>query len=347
MIPEAQQSAWIALAAQRNVVAADLQKRELALQALLLNQPKEKLSEQLKLYRLEHTALVEARRKFTSIIDEKIVQKLMEFEKRTDPKTYDVYLQAVKDELQYRTDEDKKLSDQRTLATETANFKIHFQNQFNTIATNFRVKCNDIIMQAYASCLDAKTPADQIHVAISAATAAITDLKNDAPEKFVRIHLKDAEAKEIFLSLNQPDFAAIRKEYIDSLPDRFEMYANDLANAEQAVELLKQEAQAINQQLLQETKSENAANDLLEHAAAYIIPVDGHKSVVEVSEIKIIDDDPAWCLKIMTAFITNFNSCFTKIRVKKYSELKVSQMAAALDAADLKVKDVEYIITKK
>lgn len=346
-VPEAQQSAWLALAAQRNVIVADLQKRELALQALLLNQPKDKLSEQLKTYRLEHTALVEARRKFTNIIDEKIVQKLMEFEKRTDPKTCEVYLQAAKDELQYRTDEDTKLKSQQALATETANFKIHFQNQFNNLATNLRVQCNDIIMQAYATCLDAKTPADQIHVAISAATLAIADLKNGIPEKFVRTHLKDAEALAIFNSLNQPDFAAIKKEYVDSLPTRFELYANDLANAEQAVELLKQETETTNQQLQQETKNENAANQLVEHAAAYVLPAEGHKSVVDVSKIKIVDDDPTWCLKIMAAFITNFQMCFTKLRVTKYSELKISQMCAALDAANLKIEGVEYTVTKK
>ena len=71
------------------------------------------------------------------------------------------------------------------------------------------------------------------------------------------------------------------------------------------------------------------------------------KGVVSTQRIVIEDNSESWIVKIMSAFLANFQSAFAKTKNKKYSALTVAQMAAALDSAGIKVNGVEYTTVEK
>lgn len=342
VLTQDQQNAWLGLAQEKNKVSAQLTKQELELQSLLMNVEDKNLDVQLAAYRKKHTELIEDRRKFTNVIDEKLIQSMMQFEKRSDPKTNIQYKDASTRELNYRKQQQEDLNKQKNEADENAAFKSHFLNQFNNIATDYRTKCNNVITRVYADCLYAKTPADAVQPAIDIAIKVLNELQQLEPAKYERKYISVEEAKKIFSAIPQPNFNDIKNEYIEKMRENFSLYENDLANAEAAAKRIETQAVQENTQLQNETQQENAQTTIIETAAAYQTPPEGFKGVTEVSRIQIIDNDPTWVLKIITAFLTNFTTCFPKVRVSKYSQLKIEQMCAALDAASIKVKDVQY-----
>jgi len=90
-----------------------------------------------------------------------------------------------------------------------------------------------------------------------------------------------------------------------------------------------------------------AATTLIEQANNFSAAPAGMKSVIELTRIKILDNDQKWIVTIIAAFLANFQKAFSKVGVKLYSKLTVSQMAKALDDAGVKVEGIEYEEIKK
>ena len=69
---------------------------------------------------------------------------------------------------------------------------------------------------------------------------------------------------------------------------------------------------------------------------------DGVKGLKRKTVIVIKDDDSNWAKKIVLTFTANWDVCFEYIRVKKWGNLSIAQMAAALDSAEIVVDGVQY-----
>lgn len=332
-LPAAQQGAWLSLAEAKNNLAADLTKRELEMQGVLPD---------LAAYRKMHSEMVEKRKSFTNIINDKLIAPMMEWEKRADPKTNAAYLAAAEKELAERKAATEKLERDQAIAAERGQFKAHFQNEYMRLATAYRHSLAGIIQQCYASCLGAMTPPDQVHAAMSIAEQAMDDVKPGMPNKFNRVYLTPEDAATLYKQLKPPSWNEIRAEASEQLKEKFSMYANDLAHADVALQDSQREFEATIIEDVQDLQQEQAANVLMASAEAFVLPDTGFKPVVELEKIVIEDNSEGWVVKIMSAFLANFQQAFNKTRNKKYSSLTVAQIAAALDAANIRVQGVQY-----
>lgn len=337
-----QQAAWLTMAARKNELTATLQRYELDLQAILLNKPVDALPEALKAYKAKFAEMKDARLQFTNAVDAGIIQPLMAFEKRADPKVNEAYISAEKRELADRQAKASQLQKDQAKATEVGQFKAHFVNEYTRLVADLRLAYARITSEAYQHCLTARTPVDKVDSAIQIAISAMGEVKPGAQNKFSRVHIPDAEAIEIYKTIPVPDWASYLREAVEGINAKFSLYPNDLANAEQAVQAEVQTFQATVVETAQEVQQEMAATTLIAQAEAFVLPEPGFKGITETTRIKVVDDNQRWVLLITTAFIANFNSVFNKLRVKKYSALTVAQMAAALDAAGVKVDGVGY-----
>lgn len=346
-LPVAQQGAWLSLAEAKNNLAADLTNRELALQGIIMNVPDEKITPSMAAYKKGHEELVAERMKFTNLIRDKLIEPLMVVEKRTDPKTNAAFILLASRELELRKKATADLVQQQNIATEKAQFKAHFQNEYMGIGSAYRNSLRDIIHQCYMDCLTAKTPPDQVDSAIAVARLAITDVKIGQPNKFTRVHLSTEDAAALYKQLPPFNKSAIFEEMQAELTEKFSMYANDLANAEVAAENNERSFQATVVEEIQELRTEQAANVLMASAESFILPEAGFKAVTSTQRIKIEDNSESWVIKIMSAFLANFAVAFNKTRNKKYSSLTVAQMAAALDQAGVRVEGVQYTTVEK
>lgn len=342
---EAQKNAWVSLATKKNELSADLTKRELALQQLLLNVPDDQIAIKLQEYRKLHTDLIETRKGFTSIITDKLITPMMEWEKRSDPKTNTTYLASQTRELEHRKKNVADATLQQNIATEKGQFKAHFQNEYMRISQDYRNALAGIIQRTYHDCLVAKTPPDGIDGALAIARLAMADEKHGQPAKFSRVYLTPEAAAALYKELRTPDYSAILTETLPDLDAKFEMYAHDLANAEEAARASQTAFEATIVESKQELVQEQAANVLMASAESFIMS--DVKGVVSKKMIVIEDNSEGWIVKIMSAFLANFQVAFGKTSVKKYSGLSVKQMSAALDAAGIRVSGVEYTTVEK
>lgn len=346
-VPDAQKNAWWMLAAKKNEVVTDLSTRELELQGLLLNVPDDQISTRLGEYRKKHGELVDTRKAFTGIITDKLITPLMETEKRADPKVNASYLALSARELELRKAATSKLLLDQNIATEKGQFKAHFQNEYMRLATAYRHTLSGIAQQAYTSCLEAKTPPDEIDTALAVARLAMADTKLGTPNKFTRVHLTPEDAAALYKQLHTPDTGEMLKEGMDLLREKFAMYANDLENAEAAIQDSQREFEATIVEDNRDLSNETAANVLMASAESFILPDSNFKPVTTLEKIVIEDNSESWVVKIISAFLANFAVAFNKTSVKKYSGLTIKQMAEALDKAGVRVQGVNYTTVDK
>lgn len=343
---EAQMKNWQLLAKKKNEVFEELKKKELATQGILLNVADDKLADKLAEYDKAFTDLVEYRLSYTNQVRDALITKAMEFEKRVDPKNNETYKTLDARELLLREEKQKTIDATNDLNAEKTKFKTHFINEFTRLSTDFRTKCLATINEAYNACLYAKTPPGQAPNTIKVVEQALDALVTPQPNKFVRTLVSNVDAKELFAGLVKPDYKAIRKEYVEDLKTKFSLYPNDLANAATAIKTNNEQTTQVTQKMISESNQTVAANELMALAENVTVAEPGFKGVTEVSKIKLFDNDQKWVAKVIVAFVKNFEAAFPKLRTKKYSQISVAQMAAALDNANLKIEGIEYEIIK-
>jgi NAD(P)-dependent dehydrogenase (short-subunit alcohol dehydrogenase family) len=117
--------------------------------------------------------------------------------------------------------------------------------------------------------------------------------------------------------------------------------AFDLGKKQQTELFAKEQAQQT-----QKVEAEKAAATLMAQATVPVVST-SMKPITETTEIEIKDYSDEWVVKIMAAFMANFQVAMAKVRVKKKSALTIAQMAAALDAANVRVEGVDYVTLKK
>lgn len=321
----AQIEAWVQLAQTKNELTQKLANSELALQKILLDvnvNDHKAIDEALQTYRKSHTMLIETRKEFTSIIEANIVQPLMQFEKRADPKVNANYSDLTTISLNLRQIAAKKAHEFQAMENEKNMFTNHCINEFLRIESKYIQDLNNAIDTGYAANLSSGTPTPHLELL----EANLRDVKLDSIRKFVPVIITKEQMQELFLKVEQPKYNEILENKISQLPHIFINYESDLANAAAAIEAREIEAKIAAKEIAQKLEAETAINTLISQAST---------PVVETPKIKVelkieVVNSPEWAQLIMTHFIANMPTLVKYVRVKTWDNLSIGQMATAI-----------------
>jgi hypothetical protein len=326
-VSKEQAAAWVGLAQEKNRVAFELEKGELAAQSILLRVSREDAAYEaidiaLMEYRKAFTNLQELRKPFTNQVDAGIVQPLMAFEKRVDPKANATYTALSARSLALR----KAEADQAAIANaknqEVASFKAFVANEFSRVATEYRAIIRREIAGHYATMLG-----DHVE---NPALATVKDmLRGIVPPpvaKFNARYLTNQELSNIFNDIPKLDYEGYYNDLMRELDDTFANYSSDLANAAAAIEHHAKQAKLQEMEEANKAKEEQALNTLIATAETVVIDESKIKRTVQV----IVIESEAWAKTVMAAFITNMPKLVKYIRVRSWSKLSIGQMATYL-----------------
>jgi len=361
---------WLQLCVVKSKTLETLQKEELRLQSLLLNYKtsfpdpinwatdKQKIVEALvglqtalTNYAAGVRQLPEVRKAFTRYLD-KINDQLMEVEKRAS--TWETFAQAKQFFLDIRAAKEANDSISGTKAQEAENFRAHIKNEYIRLEAEYKVALLSFIKETYAVALEeAKLGNKMDEVGVNKIMQSVWESINN--EKVVpvgeknkfdfKLHTRE-ELLEIMKepALQMPDF---RKPALDEAAKQirtvFSTYMQDIVQPDKAIEFVKAEEVKEVTQIQGDAARATHVNNLLSGAnITSIVDNGGLKQSVKKTVILIKDEDPSWALKIASAFVGHWPVASAQLKIRKWGNLSISQMAAALDAAGVKVADVEY-----
>jgi hypothetical protein len=280
------------------------------------------IDEALAVYRKAHTNLIEERKGFTSIIEANIVQPLMQFEKRSDPKVNTLYNELSATSLSLRQQAAKQAEQFQALENEKNAFKNHCVNEFLRIESKYINDLNVEVDIQYANNLNA----DIKEPDLQQVEAFLRGVKLDAIRKFVPAIITKEQMQELFLAVPQPKYAEILESKIAMLPQIFINYQSDLANAAAAIEQRELDAKIAAQETAKKLEAESAINTLISNAATP--QIETPKIKVEL-KIEVINS-PEWAQLIMTQFIANLPTIIKYVRVQSWDKLTIGQMSTAI-----------------
>ena len=229
------------------------------------------------------------------MISGKLIDPLLEFEKRADPKTNAAYKLLETEELNDRISKERERQKTEGLNIERVTFRTHILNEYERVAMEFR-------QTLYAEILNASREGHTIE----AFTTTLKEMKPGAFRKFPTTYLEDTEKAEIFKSVLAPDWDLIRLEMIAE--------ANKgLENLESKVAQDSAEAAGnarINERMATQTIAQVVTPKI--------------KRNVEV----VIGTTADWAGIVLSNFASL--SLWTRVRVKAIENLTISQMAKAI-----------------
>lgn len=166
------------------------------------------------------------------------------------------------------------------------------------------------------------------------------DFTYDRPD----IHLKYITKEEAIAIWQEVDKTIIpATQYIaiyhKALADQFEFYSAALKNKEGALKLQKEQAERDEEKRKQEAQAHEVANKLSAIATTTAEVVSTTKPLKEYYEVDMEDTEQN-AIKIIAAFVGNFELCRGGVRVKSLLKISVEQMASAL--AWVKNKDDKF-----
>jgi hypothetical protein len=268
--------------------------------------------------------LSEAKRKrldFTRMIDEKLTQPSMEFEKRMAA----MIDEATKLELAARLDIESKAIEAQLLQNEIAQFKTHIVNEWTRIAHEYRSNLQKMIDSSYINCIKAKNPVSQV-------PAMVADLKDIMSrfalgnfQKFDTRLITNEQALAIFHSIDKYVHDGDLAYYQTLAEERFKMYAHDLANV-WSLAKLEQEQQIRVTQAEIELAADIATNTLIAQAETLIVDTPKVKREIKI----VVIESEAWAMAVLTNFIKNWQYVNKYVKVKSWAKLSIGQMAEAL-----------------
>jgi hypothetical protein len=326
-VSKEQAAAWVGLAQEKNRVAFELEKSELAAQSIILRTQQNSefhgpIDIGLAEYRKAHSSMVELRKQFTSVVDTAIIQPMMEFEKRVDPKNNEGYIKLVNRSLALRKAETDQAAIANAKNQEVASFKAFVANEFSRVATEYRAIIRREIAGHYATMLG-----DRVQ---DPALATVKDmLRGIVPPpvaKFNARYLTNQELSNIFNEIPKLDYEGYYNDLMRELDDTFANYSSDLANDAAAIECQAKQAKLQEMEEANKAKEEQALNTLIATAETVVIDEPKIKRTVQV----IVIESEAWAKTVMAAFITNMPKLVKYIRVKSWSKLSIGQMATYL-----------------
>jgi len=318
------QQGWLKLAEIRIDLFERLKLDELACQAELKDFEKLPLERmQANLRNVKHF-LSEAKRKrldFTRMIDDKLSQPSMEFEKRMAA----MIDEASKLELAARLDIESKAIESQLLQNEIAQFKAHVINEWIRIAHEYRSNLQKIIDSSYINCIKAKNPVEQVPAMVSDLKVILSKIALGNFQKFDTRLITDQQALEIFHSIDKYDPIFDLPYYQGQVDVIFRMYAHDLANAESLAKL--EQAQKLRVAAAeQELAADIATNTLIAQAETLIVDTPKVKREIKI----VVVESEAWAMAVMSNFMKVWQDVNYRVKVKSWAKLSIGQMAEAL-----------------
>jgi hypothetical protein len=329
---------WLTMAALRITTFQQLERDELQVQSLLNNLPtafdENTPLEQLKANlttvqqslanaKSAYQQLYGRRLSFTNMLDEKIIQPAMQYERRVQV----LIASAETSELELRKQASKKNNEQSAKSNELARLKAHIESEYYRLAAQYRTDLNNTIVDAYTKALSNKMPVDQLPDYLARITDVLQKINVVDFHVFNRILVTSDEAEKLFSTIKpyepQGDFSAA----LLKLQETFSMYEHDLANAEKAIAAVTNKAVAENLESQQQLQRETFVNNL--QAESGSIESTGFKGVVQKFQI-VTENTDMWAQWVMTAYLKNPRVKIFLTRVKKWENLSVAQMGEAL-----------------
>jgi hypothetical protein len=349
-LPAEKQKVWNLMGQAKVAMDQALQKAALEIQPILANyttMDHPALEKAIAAYKETHKKMVGIRQDYTGYLDA-AKDMCMATERLYDPKTNETFIGATRRELELREAAHKAAQAIYAKQSEEQLFRQFIVNEYADMVNGYKTSLFAIIQQAYTSCLEQRTPETNIHIAITAAVAAMRETRPREMGKYDRKIITDAEAMKIFESVPPPNWQNIYNDAAEYLKARFKLYANDLANADKALDAQKDMFAKQQQEQQQQHEATQAANTLLAQATIPVVTPPGMKPIIETTVIEIPTVlDWGWEIRIVAAFLANAQVCQAKVKTKKGGALTTGQMAAALDAAGIKVEGIKYAELKK
>jgi len=320
-----QQSGWIKLSDIKSALFDELQRAELAVQDYINGidgNPLDVVQHNLKSAKQVMADAKSKRLEFTRMIDEKLITPTMEFEKRMAANIESG--SAI--ELQMRKEAAEDAEKRQAYANEAAALKAHIVNEWFRIAAEYRFELERITLESYQNCLKAKHPVHSIPAMVQDMKMILDGWKLPDFEKFERQHVKDGHAKEIYDSIEKYNPADDLQTAKNNVAAVWSTYANDLANADAAIESINQHKKLAEMALHVEIDLETSTNALIAEAETLIVETPKVKK-----ELKIVSEETEqWAKTIVSNFVRLWPYCNKFVRVKSWQKLTIGQMSDAL-----------------
>lgn len=322
------QVGWLKLEHTKKTKFEELQKFELSAQGVLKDIIKEtdlpKVQEALKKSKDILAEAKECRLSFTRIVQEKIIDAAMEFEKRINTSIEPV----ESHELELRVEFNKKADESAAKQREETALKTHITNEWYRIAAAYKLELSNEINKMYLFCLENKTPVKEIPAVIKTLKEALCEIKLLPFVKYHRTLVTDQEAASIFKLVPAFESKVELNKAVKKVDETFELYEHDLKNAEHAVDAIK-EAQAEHEKETKEKlEMEISANNL--SASAETLTMTGGPKTKIKSSFEVEDEGTEkYELAVLTNMIKLWKNCRPLIK-SSGSKLNIGQMAVAI-----------------
>ncbi len=324
------QKGWLQMSHNRNVTVQQLEKGELEVQALIKDiatvKDLPKVQEALKQAKSVAAEAKEKRLYFTNALKTKLIDKLMEFESRNEALIAD----AAKHELALRIEAAKKAQADAAKLRETEQYKAHIKNEYARVAATYALALEGRINFYYKQALQEKKK-NKVVLAeyLKMIKEELPNIEKVKANKFERAYVTNDEAKAIIGEIDVPDYGMYLVAAQDLVDKKFQMYDEDMKNAEAAIAAQKIQEQQKEAQVQSQLTQDAALNNLVASSDSFVIG--GPKTATVKKNMVIVEENTTeWGLAVMTAFITNLSECQEKLLVKTWAKLTLAQMAAAL-----------------
>lgn len=342
-LPKDRQLAWLTLSGAKLSVETKLQAAELELQKILLGWETKDLVElkaAIDKYKEQLKMMPETRKGFTRYLDG-INDSLMVFEKRAsglkpgqkawieDPES--LILKANKRFLELRLAEEKRLENEQNKNAEAARFAAHVKNEYVRLESEYKVTLLTTINTAYQQALNDELTDDGLKQYVKVTEAALREVKLGARNKFNYTINTPEELTALNSTIPAPNYTATLDNAIKFMYEKFQLYFQDRANAEKAKEYHNQKTQQLTGLVQDAATKQMSVNNLVSRGAEVEVqPTGGIPAIKRKMEI-VIEDTPEFANRVVSAFLANWADCSKNVRVEKWSNLSVKQMAKALE----------------
>lgn len=320
-----QQSGWVKLSDIKSALFDELQRAELAVQEYINGiegNPLDVVQHNLKSAKQTLADAKSKRLEFTRMIDEKLINPTMEFEKRM---TANIEA-GVSIELEMRKKAAEAAQLQQLIANEAGALKAHIVNEWFRIASQYRFELERITLESYQNCLKEKHPTHAIPAMVQNMNTILDGWKLPEFQKFERKFVPDGHAKEIYDSIEKYNPADDLRTAKNNVSAVWSTYANDLANADAAIESIDKHKQVAEMAMRMDLELETATNALIAEAETLIVETPKVKK-----EMKIVaEESEQWAKSIVSNFVRLWPYCNKFVRVKSWQKLTIGQMAEAL-----------------
>jgi hypothetical protein len=319
------QSGWIKLADIKTALFDELQRAELAVQDYMNGIEGNTLDVVQHNIKSAKQVMADAKSKrleFTRMIDEKLITPATAFEKRMAEQIE----QAAAIELEMRKQAAENAGKQQAIANETAALKAHIVNEWFRIAAQYRHELERITLESYSNCLKEKHPPHSIPAMVQDMKRILNEWKLPEFQKFERKLVSDGLAKEIYDSIEKYNPADDLQTAIKNISIIWSTYANDLANADVAIESIEKHKQIAEMAFEMDLEFETATNALIAEAEMPIVETPKVKKEIKIK----VDETEQWAKTIVSNFVRLWPYVNQYVRVKSWAKLTIGQMADAL-----------------